>query len=505
MHKAITFDDLAPIAARIRAFVERNAEASSKTEAGRTSEFWSEIFDARGNFPDINQLLVCRRESNTSGIDTDTLGSIEEEKAYSDQTYHLFRRLVPRDYAASLQESTFGAPYSFEHDGLVRSSAFWMQCTISRKVLDCLAKFGTKRPLRVLEIGAGMGMCLQHLHAKADVESYTIVDLPENIYISGVGLSTILPDRRIELHEMEGPSIDSVAPGTINFCLPGTIARLNAKFDLVVNSFSLQEMSLGNVNAYIDWIETVLSDEGIFVSMNSHAKAGVRQPSDYRWNKFHLHHWATFRQTPLAYFNTIPYEVVVGKRRATSPVYADKVQNGIGWLMQLGLDGDLKPFFDGLVAGNLSAEQVELLGHYADFFAARSDADRDAALGRAEKFGDTAVFNFVKANYHFARDETGPAAELLKKAKAQGLADFARVRASVLLSAMARRQGQTLPLESLDGLDIATGYPDAFAIVQNGDLDTLVGQLNHILGRSVPRPLHKRIGNKLARLGKAAG
>jgi putative sugar O-methyltransferase len=499
MPQTITFDDLAPLAAEVRAFVARNAEKSSKTMAGRTSEFWSDILHSRTNFPDLNSILVCRREGNTSGIDTDALSSVEAERAYSDRVHHLFRRMVLRDYAASLAESTFGAPYVFEHDGLVRSAAFWLQCSTSQRVLEFVQRFGASRPLRVLEIGAGMGQCAQHLHAKTAIESYTIVDLPENIFVSSLGLSTILPDRGIALHDVEGAQIGSFEPGSLNFCLPGAVGRLDVKFDLVVNSFSMQEMSIENVNAYIDWIQAALSDDGIFVSLNSHAKAGVKQPGDYRYGNFHIHHWGVFRQTPLAWFNTIPYEVVVGRRRATSPAYPDAAQNAIGWLMQLGLDGDLKPFCAGLVAGNLTADQSTLLGHYQDFFSAGSDAVRMQALEQAQKLDRSAILPFVKANYHLARDEIATCAGLLEEALRLGLADFARVRAGVLTSAIARRAGKVISVRSLEGLDVALGYPEAFASVQGGNIDGFVAHANQVLRRPFSKSLPQRVVRKLVR------
>jgi putative sugar O-methyltransferase len=499
MPQTITFDDLVPLAAEVRAFIARNAEKSSKTPAGRTSEFWSDIFQSRTNFPDLNSLLVCRREGNTSGIDTDALASIEAERAYSDQIHHLFRRMVPRDYAASLPESTFGAPYVFEHDGLVRSAAFWLQCGTSQRVLEFVKRFGTNRPLRVLEIGAGMGMCAQHLHAKTDVENYTIVDLPENIYVSSLGLSTILPDRQVELHDVEGEALGSMKPGSMNFCLPGTIGRIEAQFDLVINSFSMQEMAIENVNAYIDWIETALSEDGIFVSLNSHAKAGVKQPGDYRYGKFHIHHWGVFRQTPLAWFNTIPYEVVVGRRRETSPAYSKAAQNAIGWLMQLGLDGDLRSLCGGFVAGKLSSDQSALLGHYENFFGGAGDEERTLALEAAGRLDRSAVLPFVKAHYHLARDEAAAAAGFLEDALRLGLSDFARLRAGVLTSVIARRTGRSIPIRSLEGLDVARGYPNAYELTQNGDIDPLVAHANHVLGRPFSRSLPQRIARKLVR------
>ena len=505
MQTPTSFDDLAYKIATIRAFIARNAEKSSKTPAGRTSEFWNGIFDARGNFPDLNQFAVFRREGNAAGVDHDALASLEDERTYNRRMAHQFSRLVPVDYVASIPESTLGAPYVFEQEGIPRSAAFWIQCGTSRRVLDFIERFGPKRPLRVLEIGGGIGMCAYHLHAKSDIESYLIVDLKENLYLSSLYLSSLLPERRLELHEMDGATLDSFAPGTLNWCFPGTIDRITAKFDLVVNSFSMHEMTLENVQAYIAWIGQVLADDGIFVSLNSHAKAGVRKPTDYKFGDFHIHHWGVFRQTPLEYFNTVAYEVVIGKRRAGSPAYPDAAQDAIGCLMQLGLDGDLKSWCDGLVAGTLDTNQCAILEAYARFFKAATDEARDAALGEAEKLDRSPVLPFVKSHMALVKGDIDACRADIERAVQGGVKDFARVKAGILRAAIASSKGQAVPPLPLEGLDLRIAYPEAVTLAKNGDLYLLEAQTCRILGRPYQPSLPRRAAAKFKRIMRDAG
>jgi putative sugar O-methyltransferase len=500
MQNTTSFDDLAPKIARLRAFIERNAEKSSKTPAGRTSEFWSEIFDARGNFPDLNQVAVFRREGNAAGVDHEALASLEAERLYHKRMAHQFRRLVPTDYVASIPESTLGAPYVFEQEGIFRSAAFWIQSGTSRRVLDFVERFGPKRPLRVLEIGGGIGMCAYHLHAKTEIENYLIVDLKENLYLSSLYLSSLLPERRLELHEMDGESLDGFAPQTLNFCFPGTIGRIHAKFDLVINSFSMHEMTLENVQAYIGWIGTVLADDGIFVSLNSHGKAGARNPADYGYGGFHIHHWGVFRQTPLAYFNTIAYEVVIGKRRQASPQYPQAAQDALGWLMQLGLDGELKPFCEAMIAGTLDHRQREILSGYDRFFKAETDDARAAALADTEKLVTSAIAPFVKAHFILANGDAEGCSALIRQALDLGLGDFAKIKAGILLATIARQKGESLPLLSLEGLDLAIGFPEAVEIARDGALYRLEEQAARILGKPYKRSLVQRGIGKIERI-----
>jgi len=498
-----SFDNLAPKIAMVRAFIARNAEKSSKTPAGRTSEFWSGIFDARGNFPDLNQFPVFRREGNAAGVDHAALASLEDERVYNRRMAHQFSRLLPAGYVAGIPESTLGAPYVFEEGGVSRSAAFWIQCGTSRRVLDFVERFGPKRPLRVLEIGGGIGMCAYHLHSKTDIESYLIVDLKENLYLSSLYLSSLLPERRLELHEMEGEQLASFAPGTLNWCFPGAIDRIDAKFDLIINSFSMHEMTLENVQTYVTWIGQVLADDGIFVSLNSHGKAGVRKPTDYDFGGFHIHHWGVFRQTPLEYFNTIAYEVVIGKKRHASPPYAGAAQDAIGCLMQLGLDGDLRPWCDGLVAGTLDAGQIAALQAYERFFRAETDEARDAALEEAEKLDRSAVLPFVKSHMALVKGDLDACRAQIQRAIETGVKDFARVKAGILRAAIASWNGQSLPPLSLEGLDMSIAYPEAVALAKNGDLYLLEAQVCRILGRPYSPSLPRRAAAKFKRIMRA--
>jgi hypothetical protein len=347
----ISLDRLRLTFERVSDAIKHNMAASEASVTGKVSHFWSDVIADRKNFPDLNEIMVFRREGYTYGIGDDRQGGIDRERDFSERMHRIFRRMVDAKFVGSIPESTFGAPFVFAHDNVVRSASFWINAATTRRVMEFVAQYGKRGPLRVLEIGAGWGACAYQIHNTMDVASYTIVDLPHNLHISNVHLASVLPERRLELLDVSGPVLSKMENGAITGCLPGTIPRIKAKFDLVLNSFSLQEMELDTVKAYMDWIASVLADDGIFVSLNSHAKAGVRLPSDYGYSNFHIHHWNTFRTSPSGFLNTIPYEVVVGPRKADSPVYPEEIQNGLGWLMQLGLDRDLDGYCERIVAG----------------------------------------------------------------------------------------------------------------------------------------------------------
>jgi len=493
----ITFDDLAAKIKLLHSFIERNAEKSNSTPAGRTSEFWSELFNSRDNFPDVNQFAIFRRAGNAAGVDHQALESLEAERFYQKRMAHQFRRIVSPDYVASIPEPVLGAPYVFEAESIERSAAFWIQSATSRRVLDFVEKFGPKRPLRVLEIGGGIGMCAYHLHSKTDIESYLIVDLKENLYLSSLYLSSLVPDRSFNLHEMEGAPLTEFEPRSLNWAFPGAIDRIDARFDLIINSFSMHEMTLENVQTYIAWIGKVLAEDGIFVSLNSHGKAGVRWPTDYGFGDFHIHHWGVFRQTPLEYFNTIAYEVVIGRRSAASPSYSGPVQDALGCLMQLGLDGNLRSWCDAMVAGSLDDKQQSVLQGYNRFFRARTDEAREEAL--REIRDETAVLPFVKSHFALVKEDISSCQAEMERAIHLGVTDFALIKAGVLLCAIGVLNGKVRDLTSLEGLNMNLAYPEAVQLARNGDLYLLEAQACRILGRPHKPSLSRRAAAKLVR------
>lgn len=478
-----TIDGLAATIARIRDAIERNSTASADTAAGKTSEFWASIFATRGRDPDLNELMIFRRAGFAYGVGDYRHDGIEQERDYCSRTHHIFRRMVNAELVAGLPEATFGAPLVFEHDGVRRSAGHWVNAATTHRLLEFLRRFGKKEPLRVLEIGAGWGACISQLHHSREIESCVIVDLPKNLFLSTAYLSAALPERHLEFLDVAGHPINAIAPGTIAACLPGTIGRIRAPFDLVLNSFSLQEMALESVQAYVDWIADTLSENGLFVSLNSHAKAGVANPSDYRYDKFHIHHWGVFRKSPPGFFNTIPYEVVLGRRRADSPSYPSDALDALGWLIQLGLDGELEPMCAALVNGSLDARQIETLSLYNRFFAGASDDERAALLGKLELLDASPMRSFVAAHLALVRNEKKHCRRLLEESCALGLTGFARVRAEVLLAGMQRKLWRPNTLPPIDGLDVMFAYPDAAKVVTSGNLQPMIDHANRVLRR----------------------
>jgi len=471
-------EDLQRRIAIARAAIERNAEPSRRKAVGKTSAFWADFFSLRHViYPDLNALMVCRREDTLVGSGDNPQGSLEKERAYCARVHHTFKGMV-NEGIEKLPESAFGSPLVFEHGGVSRSANFWINAVTTSRTVDFARQFGKKGPLRILEIGPGWGMCVYQLHNVLDVESYTLLDLPENLYVSMLHLGTVLPERSIEFIDVDGEVLNSIKPGSISACLPGAIDRIKAKFDLVLNSFSMQEMDLDSVREYIDWIESVLAPDGIFVSLNSHGKTDLTKPSDYRYEKFHIHHWGVHRRVPGGFFNTIPYEVVVGPRRETTPQYPPEYQDAIGRLMRFGLDAELKEYCDALVAGDIRPTQHDILTGYNDVLTSNSDDERSRKLQALKAKDGSAIWPLIAGSLALARGDKAKAAALLEQSIKQGLSGFALVRARAYLAALNKSK-----LEPIDGFDPVFAYPDTKQMVETGDLNVAIVHIRRAFGQ----------------------
>ena len=122
--------------------------------------------------------------------------------------------------------------------------------------------------LRVLEIGGGYGALGYWFKSAFRNCSYTIVDLPECLLYSALYLSLCLPD--------QGASIGDA--GALRFGLrfvPNYMAHaLDESFDLVVNTLSLSEMSVPQIQSYAELIAgRWLADGGLFFEQNQDNRA----------------------------------------------------------------------------------------------------------------------------------------------------------------------------------------------------------------------------------------
>jgi SAM-dependent methyltransferase len=250
------------------------------------SEFWREHFADRrqDGYPSFEEMLVLRR-GFTLGLG-DRPEDHEGERGYAEAAWAVVSPSMPDAWFDRFEESPLGSPFTFDLGGRrLSGGAVVNGLTASRIGARCEDAGLGVRPLRVLEIGAGYGQVAHQLIQALEIESYSICDLPENLLLSAFYLQGTFSERGGELI---GPG-DTPTPGAgLVFTVPPFLERLEGPFDLIVNSYSFQEMNRESVDEYFDHARRNLADDGVFYSLNAHGKAGIERPSQYPVEQFRL-------------------------------------------------------------------------------------------------------------------------------------------------------------------------------------------------------------------------
>lgn len=128
-----------------------------------------------------------------------------------------------------------------------------------------------KEPV-ILEIGGGFGGLAYLLKKLLPGAQYYIVDLPETLLLSAIYLSILFQKQTNVLPKIEADStsFQLAAPGTAfipNFLMP-RFRQTDIKFDLVINTLSMSEMSESQVRDYCLSVREMLKPDGVFFEQN---------------------------------------------------------------------------------------------------------------------------------------------------------------------------------------------------------------------------------------------
>src|SRR3954449_12079902 len=274
-------------------------------------------------------MLVMRRGFTYPIADRGKSEDRDADRAYAEAAWRVVRQTVERDYFDGWEESDVGVPFSYSFDGVRLTPGGIVNALTASRIVKHAP---TSRPLRVLEIGAGYGQVAHQLLQQLDVETYAICDLPENAFLSAFYLQANWPDRTAALVADEADAGDAGLVVTV----PPLLEKLAGPWDLVINSYSFQEMNRDSVDQYLAHAAATLAPDGLLYSLNAHGKGltGIDRPSDYVAPGLAIATIAPVRRYPWQMFATVPYEVVMraGERSAEDARRLD----GIGRAMQLG-------------------------------------------------------------------------------------------------------------------------------------------------------------------------
>jgi O-methyltransferase domain len=121
--------------------------------------------------------------------------------------------------------------------------------------------------VRIVEIGGGYGALCHWFKQAYPAASYTIIDLPESLLFARLYISLTRPD----LVTVAGLA---EAPHGVRFVPNYMAEQLNERFDLVINTLSMSEMSEYQIKRYVDLMKRVwLTDRGVFFEQNQDNRA----------------------------------------------------------------------------------------------------------------------------------------------------------------------------------------------------------------------------------------
>jgi putative sugar O-methyltransferase len=499
---------LAAVHARCVQYIDRLNARGLTAAKGDVSAFWSDILrhdTSRQNYPDFNAILTMRRGA-TYPVGDSAPADTELKRAEATAAHWVFTQSLPPGYLERVDEPALGAPLCFAFpEGTFSASGIINAFTAQRIIQWCEQRGLGGSPLRVLEIGAGYGLVASMLLRRLNVRSYTIVDLPENLFLSSFYLPAQFPDLEATFLD----SMDSrIGPTGLNFLPPPLLPALTGEFDLVINSYSLQEMTLESVQAYFAFAADHLTKEGLFYSLNSHAKSGVTGPSDYPFEQFELVSFLPVRKFPYHYFfATTPYEAVLAKRTPHTEGDGPACQpspkrylDGLGRVIQLGVHDDVIALCTGCVSGTLSDAEQKYLAALSDFFGATTREGKLSAVSdMREQAVAPAVTAYLVGALQFASGDN-PAAWTALNSATEGLSpSHARVLAILMLASLAGTGGDSASrVIYLEALDHLFPHLRSEREVLLGDSFLLREMIASYLGLPLPTPIWTAMRRRVA-------
>ncbi len=313
-----------------------------------TSHLWKNVFERRSNFPSFAQFnrILAHDSSFADGIGMPRLAEMDRYAEKYRTWVSRYAGEVDADELAQWPERALGAPTILDHAGYRASVIYIKNFALSKLVETAVTRHHPKgRGLKVLEIGAGYGGVAEILLRKGVAGSYTVVDLPENLFLSAQYLQHAFPDLQAAIVDRAGPQDWRAC--ALRFVLANEIPLLDSeRFDLVVNTLSLGEMPAPTAQAYVTWISTHLAPDGIFFSHNAHAVRGlsevVQKQSEYGYDQFGLKQ--LFPQpSPAALLPPVHSVFVLGAKTSGAPVPDGETLDILAAVMNLGLTAELGP------------------------------------------------------------------------------------------------------------------------------------------------------------------
>jgi hypothetical protein len=253
------------------------------------SHLWNRIFEPRTSTDSIDETILQNFLDPRTSLSS---GTGDWERNLNSTLIKYFLDRIPNSLLSNdIKMPQIGKPITFtiNNEGKELSTPYaWNLMTFGNFMRMYKPYLDTNKKIDIVEIGAGYG-CAALLWMDTDlVNSYTIIDLKENLINSAYYLGENTKWENINFIE---DSCQELETNSINFLTPGNIKHLDTvSFDLAINSDSLGEMPAATAQAYVKWIYSKLNQGGYFLSKNGHRRSmdGLQKFSEYGYDQFNL-------------------------------------------------------------------------------------------------------------------------------------------------------------------------------------------------------------------------
>lgn len=336
----------------------------------KRSDLWQFILEPRTDVIhrtyeenlEVFQNFLSADSCQTSGV-SDWNTSIEP------LLLELLSSKIDLDYLIKYPASDIGNPKMFELGGQqLNMPHAWnlMTFQLLSKLLEEKAYKTSK--FDFVEIGAGFGSAASMWIKQGRVNSYTIIDLVDNLPNSFFYLKSTLPEWKMNLISSQSKFLPE--SNTITFLTPSHIGALQAaKFEIALNTDSLGEMPKSTAQEYISWIDEHLVQGGLFFSKNGHLRSAgnISQLSEYGYDRFKLRHFG-FADYFSSIFDDFSHVVVLEKGRGEWSAHQLKYADTLAHTLRCGLNTDIEELIQRFSDGNLSHADLDLLEGMRRYF-----------------------------------------------------------------------------------------------------------------------------------------
>lgn len=256
-----------------------------KNDFNKYSHLWIDIFSNRKTADELSDFLVAFNERNTISHGISSSPTESKQKIFIEYYHALLEKSWLKDFLSPW----LGAPAVLDFVGYPASVNYLQNLQFFTEIKTILeVESNTPKALHIVEIGAGYGGLAYFLLKRGIAESYTIIDLSENLELIAFFLTQYFQNKDCFISSSIEPLGSNQKTG-LTFVPAGNISSIkNWTFDLTINTDSLDEMPAETVKSYIKWINKHRGDEGYFFTKNGHNRGTdcIQFPHKFGYQNF---------------------------------------------------------------------------------------------------------------------------------------------------------------------------------------------------------------------------